>query len=192
MASIPDIRDAINKVKESGNNRYALLHCAIGYPPPMADLNLSAIAMMSKKFSCPIGYSDHTLGITIPIAAVAMGAKIIEKHFTLDNKSKGPDHGFSLSPSELKEFVYAIRSTERAMGMPVKKVAKSEIIHLLRGRRSLFARKDIRKGDIIDGESLIILRPASGIMPKFQDRVIGKKAKRDILKNEPVTWNKIK
>lgn len=192
MATMEEIGDAVRAIKDSGNEQYALLHCSIEYPPRMEDVNLAAIDAIDKEFSCPVGYSDHTLGITVPVAAVARGAKIIEKHFTLDITLNGPDHSFALSPSELKEMVAAIRDTEAAVGVPVKKPAEAEMIYLKRGRRSLFATASIKQGDIITKESISVLRPGSGLMPKYLDEVVGRKAKVDIIKNDPITWDKVK
>ncbi len=191
MATIREIAEAVEAVRKTGNRQYALLHCAIEYPPRMADLNLAAMDMMSKRFTCPIGYSDHTLGITVPVAAVARGAKIIEKHYTISKKLKGPDHRFALDPAELKSMVAAIRDVEEAIGVPEKKPVPAEEIHLRRGRRSIFSACDIKPGQVISGSMVAILRPASGIAPKFLKKVIGRKARSAIADNEPITWDKL-
>ncbi len=191
MANMEEIKEAVDAVIESGNNQYMLLHCGIEYPPRMEDLHLAAMDTIKKKYSCPIGYSDHTLGITVPIAAVARGAKIIEKHFTINKKSAGPDHKFALNSKELKAMVSAIRDVEQAIGAPGKKAVEREQIYLKRGRRSLFAKTNIRKGESISREGILVLRPASGLMPKYIDQVVGKKANVDIVANEPITWEKI-
>jgi len=191
MATLDDIADAVQAVTKTGNNNYALLHCGIEYPPRMEDIHLAAMDKICEVFSCPIGYSDHSLGLTVPIAAVARGAKIIEKHFTLDKFLKGPDHKFALSPKELKDMVTAIRETEMAIGKSDKKPVQAELIYLKRGRRSLFAKCEIRKGEIITKDMVSVLRPALGIMPKYIDEIIGKKAKNTIPKNEPILWELI-
>lgn len=191
MATLDDIADAVKAIRKTGNNNYALLHCGIEYPPRMEDIHLAAMDKMREVFSCPVGYSDHSLGLTVPIAAVARGAKIIEKHFTLDKTLEGPDHKFALSPKELKDMVTAIRETELAIGKSDKMPVQAELIYLKRGRRSLFAKCEIKKGEVITKDMISILRPALGIMPKYFDEVIGKKAKSTILKNEPITWELI-
>jgi len=191
MATIPEIAEATEAVRRAGNDQYALLHCAIEYPPRMRDLNLAAMDIMYKRFKCPIGYSDHTLGITIPVATVARGAKIIEKHYTISRKLKGPDHRFALDPVELKLMVKAIRDVEEAIGISKKGPVPAEEIHLKRGRRSIFAACDIEPGQVITESMTAILRPASGLAPKFLEKVIGKRAKTDIADNEPITWDKL-
>jgi pseudaminic acid synthase len=191
MATLDDISDAVKAITKTGNNNYALLHCGIEYPPRMEDIHLAAMDKMHEVFSCPVGYSDHSLGLTVPIAAVARGAKIIEKHFTLDKTLNGPDHKFALSPKELKDMVTAIRETELAIGKSDKMPVQAELIYLKRGRRSLFAKCEIKKGEVITKDMISILRPASGIMPKYFDEIIGKKVKSTIPKNEPITWELI-
>lgn len=191
MSTIKEIDKAVKTIKEAKNDQYALLHCSIEYPPKMDDVNLAAMRTISKKFLCPVGYSDHTLGLTVPIAAVARGAKIIEKHFTLDKKSYGPDHAYALEPLELNKMVSAIRDTEKAIGSFHKKPVKAESIYLKRGRRSIYAKRTIKKDAIISQDMIIILKPAIGIEPEYLDLLIGSKAKRVILENEPITWSKI-
>ena len=191
MATLDDISDGVKAITKTGNNNYALLHCGIEYPPRMEDIHLAAMDKMREVFSCPVGYSDHSLGLTVPIAAVARGAKIIEKHFTLDKTLEGPDHKFALSPKELKDMVKAIRETELAIGKSDKMPVQAELIYLKRGRRSLFAKCEIKKGEVITKDMISILRPALGIMPKYIDEIIGKKAKNTIPKNEPIVWELI-
>lgn len=191
MATLDEIEDAVQAVLETGNQEYALLHCGIEYPPRMEDVHLAAMSVMRTKFPCPIGYSDHTLGLTVPIAAVALGAAIIEKHFTVDKNLSGPDHQFALSPSELKNMVLAIRDVEKAIGLPQKGPVEAELIHLQRGRRSLFAARDIPANETITRDMISVLRPATGLKPKYLDTVVGKKAKTHIARNEPITWEKV-
>jgi pseudaminic acid synthase len=191
MATLKEIDEAVEALTGAGCTEYALLHCGIEYPPRMEDIHLAAMETMRQRYKCPIGYSDHTLGITVPIAAVARGAVIIEKHFTVDKNLPGPDHKFALSPEELKAMVAAIRDTEKAIGRPEKKPVEREMIYLKRGRRSLFAAVDIKKGEKITNSKLAVLRPGIGLMPKYLEEVIGKKAKTDILANEPLTWEKV-
>ncbi|MBI5134706.1 pseudaminic acid synthase [Candidatus Uhrbacteria bacterium] len=187
MATIEEIRDAVEAVEQTGNTQYALLHCGVGYPPPMNDLHLAAMDVMREQFMCPIGYSDHTIGLTIPIAAVARGASIYEKHFTLDRNLPGPDHKFALEPAELAAMVRGIRDVEQAIGRPQKCVAESELTYYRRGRRSIFTNRAIKKGDIIKREMLSIVRPALGLLPKDLDRVIGKRARVNMEAFDPVT-----
>lgn len=191
MAAMGEIEEALQAIYGQGNEQVVLLHCGISYPMPVEEVNLAAMDTMKQAFQLPIGYSDHTLGITVPIAAVARGAKVIEKHFTLDRKLKGPDHKFAIEPHELKAMVKAIRDTEKAIGSPVKALAQVEEIHHRRGRRSIFAKTDIPKGTIITEDMLAVLRPGIGLMPKYFDIVVGRVAQNDIKKNEPITWDKI-
>lgn len=191
MANMEEIEDAVNTIREAGNDQYALLHCGIEYPPRVEDIHLAAMDTISEKFQCPVGYSDHTTGNTVPIGAVARGAKIIEKHFTIDKNLKGPDHKYALSPVELREMVLAIRDVEKAIGLPQKKAVERELVYLKRGRRSLFAKRDIKKGDRITKEMISILRPATGLLPKYLDEVARKRARIDIYRNEPITWEKL-
>jgi len=191
MATMEEIDEAVEAVKKEHNDQYALLHCGIEYPPKMEDIHLAAMEAMRGRFACTIGYSDHTLGVTVPVAAVARGATIIEKHFTLDKALPGPDHSFALSPTELKSMVVAIRDVEKAIGRSEKQPVEREQIYLSRGRRSLFAKVDIEAGTVITKEMISILRPGIGLMPKYLDRVIGKKARSRIVQAEPITWETI-
>lgn len=191
MASLGEIEDAIMAIHGEGNNQIALLHCGISYPMPVGEVNLAAMDTLRQAFQVPVGYSDHTLGITVPIAAVARGANIIEKHFTVDKTLKGPDHKFALNPDELKDMVKSIRDVEQAIGSYIKSNTASEELHKSRGRRSIFAITDIPEGTVITKEMIAILRPGVGLMPKFIDMVIGRKAQRNIKKNEPITWEAI-
>lgn len=191
MASLGDIEDAINAVKEEADVGIALLHCAINYPPPLKDLNLRAIQTLKQAFQVPVGYSDHTLSTTIPAVCVALGARIIEKHFTLDRTLKGPDHVFALEPHELREMVKNIRDTEQALGIPIKFRPKSEDNLYKLARRSIIARKNIPKGKIIEASDLIIKRPGYGIQPKFLKIIIGREARKDIEEDDIITWNLI-
>ncbi len=141
---------------------------------------------IDSAFGFPVGYSDHTLGITIPIAAVARGAKVIEKHFTISRRLSGPDHSFALEPAELKNMVRAIRDTEQAVGNPRKTVAQSELVRYKRGRRSIFAKVDIPRGTRIEPEMLAVLRPGIGLMPKYLDMVVGRVAQTNIKAGQPI------
>jgi len=191
MASLGEIEEALQTVYAAGNKQVALLHCGISYPMPLPDVNLAVMDTLNMAFQVPVGYSDHSLGITVPIAAAARGAMVIEKHFTIDKSLKGPDHKFALNPDELKAMVKGIREAEMCVGSPVKRLAESEKIHHQRGRRSIFAATDIPRGTVITGEILAILRPGVGLHPRYLDTVIGRKAAVDIKANDPITWDKI-
>jgi N-acetylneuraminate synthase/N,N'-diacetyllegionaminate synthase len=192
MANVEEIKEAIDVIKSEDNEEIILLHCNSQYPAPAEIVNLNAIETMSREFKVPIGFSDHTLGIHIAIAAVAKGAKVIEKHFTLDRKMKGPDHSFAVEPDELKEIVQNIRDVEKATGAGIKEVSKQEREMYEKGRRSIIAAGDIPKGTIIDREMLIIKRPGFGIKPKFLNEVVGKEAIKDIKADQWITWADIK
>lgn len=164
-----------------------ILHCVTEYPAPERDINLRAMQAIRARFGLPIGYSDHSLGIHIPIAAVAMGATVIEKHFTIDTKMDGPDHACSLSPAELKLLVDLIRKVELSFGNGEKKPAQSELKNREIVRRSLFAAKEIRSGEIFSEKNMIALRPGSGISAKHFYDWIGRKASRDFSAGEMIS-----
>lgn len=191
MATLGDIEDAIKAIKEESNSSIALLHCAIGYPPAFDDLNLKAIKTLEKAFDLPIGYSDHTMSVNIPAVCVALGANIIEKHFTLDRCLEGPDHKFALEPEELKKMVKNIRETELALGSTKKIVPKSEKNLYRLARRSIIAARDIPNGKIIEKSDIIIKRPGYGIAPKFINIILGRPAKNKIHKDDIITWEMI-
>lgn len=178
--------------KSGFNQQLTLLHCVSNYPAHAKDVNLCAMNTLKVSFGLPVGYSDHTLGIEIPIAAVAMGAKVIEKHFTLDKNMKGPDHKASLEPDELKAMVKAIRNVEKAMGDGVKKPAVSEDETRIIARRSLVAKRDIKKGSVIRSGDIIIKRPGNGIPPEFKETIKGMKAKKNIIADSVIKWGDLK
>ena len=161
-----------------------VLQCNTDYPTQMEDVNLNAMLSIKNKFGVKIGYSDHTLGIEIPIAAVAMGAKVIEKHFTLDRNMPGPDHSASLNPNELKEMVVAIRNVEKAMGSGIKYPSQSEIKNISVVRKSIVALKDINKGDEFTVNNLSVKRPGTGITPMEWDKYLGKYSNKDYKKDD--------
>tara|TARA_R110001632_G_scaffold132368_2_gene246813 strand:- start:285 stop:1289 length:1005 start_codon:yes stop_codon:yes gene_type:complete len=181
MAEMSEIRDAINIIVSAGTKieNIKVLHCNTEYPTPMSDVNLEAMNTIKEVFKVPVGYSDHTLGIEIPIAAVAMGAIVIEKHFTLDKTMEGPDHKASLEPHELEAMVTAIRNIEQAMGNGIKAPSPSEAKNKPIARKSIVASKDISKGEVFDENNLTIKRPGTGISPMKWDEVIGRKATKD-------------
>ena len=182
MATIAEIKDAVKVLTDNGvsKDKITVLHCNTEYPTPMEDVNLKAMLHIQQELGVPVGYSDHTLGIEVPIAAVALGATVIEKHFTLDKTLPGPDHKASLEPEELKAMVMAIRNIEKAIGgSGLKEVSKSEAKNKPIARKSIVATKTIKKGDLFSVENLTIKRPGTGISPMQWDEVIGKTAKKD-------------
>jgi N-acetylneuraminate synthase len=172
--------------KNALKDKVALLHCTTEYPAPFVDVNLCAMATLQQAFGLPVGYSDHTLGISIPIAAVAMGAVIIEKHFTLDRTLPGPDHKASLEPDELKQMVKSIREVESALGSSIKQPALSELKNRLVARKSLVAAQDIRKGEPFTQDNLAVKRPGDGINPVHYWEWLGRIADRDYRQDDKV------
>ncbi len=186
MADLGEIEDALDVLIESGTDRkdITVLHCNTEYPTPFEDVNLQAMLTIREAFKVDVGYSDHTPGIEIPIAASALGAKVIEKHFTLDRSLPGPDHKASLEPDELKAMIKAIRNIEKALGDGIKKPSKSEIKNIQIARKSIVAKRDIRKGEIFSQENLVTKRPGTGISPMRWTEILGKKAPKDFKKDE--------
>lgn len=188
MCTLGMIEDALNVLYRNGlsTDDITLLHCNTEYPTPMVDVNLRAMETLRSAFGTQVGYSDHTKGIEVPIAAVAMGATVIEKHFTLDRTLPGPDHVASLDPTELKAMVEAIRNIEKAMGSSVKKVSASEEKNINVARKSIVVSKAIRKGETFSEDNLTVKRPGNGISPMKWDEVIGIQAKRDFEEDEMI------
>lgn len=184
MSTLGEIEAALQILKQNGAKEIALLHCNTEYPTPMEDVNLRAMHTMKEAFQLEIGYSDHTLGIEVPIAAVAMGAKIIEKHITLDKHLEGPDHQASLEPHELKDMVKAIRHIEKALGTGIKKPSPSELKNLSIARKSIVAKTAIKKGEAFTQHNITTKRPGSGLSPMQWDDVVGRRARRDFLEEE--------
>lgn len=187
MANLEEIKAALNVLMENGvqKNDITVLHCNTEYPTPMEDVNLKAMLLIRDNLKVKVGYSDHTAGIEVPIAAVALGACIIEKHFTLDRNLPGPDHKASLEPDELKEMVRAIRNVEKALsGSGLKEPSPSEMKNKDIARKSIVAAKDIHKGEPFTEENITVKRPGNGISPMKWDELIGQKAKRDFNEDE--------
>ena len=184
MSSLDEIESALNVLKENGACDISILHCNTQYPTPYSDVNLRAMYTLKNKFGLKVGYSDHTQGIEVPIAAVALGAEIIEKHFTLDRNMEGPDHKASLEPSELADMVLAIRNIEKALGDGEKRVTESERANLSVARKSIVAKTDIKKGEVFSEFNLTTKRPGSGISPMKWNNVQGTAAIRDFQKDE--------
>ena len=182
MSNLQEVKEAVAELEKGGllRKQVTVLHCNTEYPTPMKDVNLKAMLQIGDELGVEVGYSDHTLGIEVPIAAVALGACIIEKHFTLDRNLKGPDHSASLEPSELKSMIRAIRNVEMAIsGSGMKETTKSEKINIDIARKSLFTSKPIRRDTRLTQGDLIALRPGDGISPMRIDELIGKKVKSD-------------
>ncbi|MCJ7791209.1 MAG: N-acetylneuraminate synthase [Dehalococcoidia bacterium] len=191
MSTLGEIEEALGVLRKEGAEEIILLHCVSCYPAASEDINLRAMDTLRRAFKLPVGLSDHTLGIAIPIAAVALGACVIEKHFTLDRYFPGPDHRVSLEPGELKHMVKAIRDVEKALGDGVKKPAEEEKENKELVRRSLVAKVDIAEGTMLAEEMLDIKRPAGGIEPKYIGLVVGRRAKKDIAKDSLIMWEEV-
>lgn len=181
MSSLSEINDALEVLINAGTKKenIIVLHANTMYPTPFEDVNLNAMLTIRDKFDIEVGYSDHTLGIEVDIAAVALGAKVIEKHFTLDNKMNGPDHNSSLEPNKLKEMIKAIRNIEIALGSFEKKCSSSEEPNLIPSRKSIVASQKIKKGDYLTENNLTTKRPSTGRSPMMWDDLIGSIAERD-------------
>lgn len=188
MSTLDEVREALSVLEANGAGEITLLHCTTQYPAPFEEVNLNAMLTLRSEFGKEVGYSDHTAGIEIPIAAVAMGASIIEKHFTLDRNMEGPDHKASLEPDELQAMIRAIRNIEKAMGSGEKKPVKSEIANIAVARKSITAVRNIEKGEILTEENLTTKRPGNGISPMNWYKVLGTKATRDFQEDELIEW----
>lgn len=186
MSTLGEVRDAVRVLNECGTTDISVLHCNTQYPTPMEDVNLNVLRTMKRELNLPIGYSDHTNGIEIPIAAVALGAEIIEKHFTLDKSMEGPDHSASLNPDELKEMVAAIRNVEKAMGCSEKRMTESEKDNVVVARKSIVAKRRINSGEVFTEENITTKRPGNGVSPMLWDCVIGQIAVRDYNMDEMI------
>ena len=186
MSNMDEIEAAINVLEESGTHRskITVLHCTTAYPVPMSDVNLRAMQSLQNEFNVAVGYSDHTLVIEIPIAAVALGATIIEKHFTTDRSLPGPDHKASLEPTELKAMIDGIRKIEEALGDGIKRLMPSEITNLPIARKSIVANQPINAGTLFTEFNLTAKRPGIGISPMDWNKLIGRKANRNYLADE--------
>jgi pseudaminic acid synthase len=188
IAELCDIKEAVNACKRMGNEQIALLKCTSAYPTPLEEVNLKTIPHLAETFKTVVGLSDHTLGISVPIAAVAIGAKIIEKHFILDRKLGGPDSAFSLEPEEFKTMINSIREVEKALGGVsyelTEKVKKSREFS-----RSLFVVKDIKAGENFTEENIRSIRPGYGLHPKYLRDILKKKSKKDVKKGTPLSWD---
>lgn len=188
MASLAEIEDAVHAIRKERNNQLALLKCTSAYPALPEEMNLRTIPHLAQMFNVPVGLSDHTLGISVPVAAVALGACIVEKHFTLSRKIPGPDSAFSLEPPEFKMMVDAIRETEKALGRVCYEVSECENESRV-FRRSLFVVKDMKKGELFTDENVRSIRPGYGLAPKYISRIVGKRAKQNLKKGTAMDWD---
>ncbi len=188
ISTLSDIEEAVNACKRMGNHQISLLKCTSAYPAPFKEMNLRTIPNLKDTFKAVVGISDHTLGISVPIASVALGAKIIEKHFILDRNMGGPDAAFSLEPEEFRSMVKAVKEVESALGEVsyelTEKIKKSREFS-----RSLFIVEDVKAGDKLTPENVRSVRPGFGLHPRYLDRILGRKAKKDIKKGTPLDWD---
>lgn len=194
MTTLGEIENAVNVLLDNGipKETIQILHCNTEYPTPMKDVNLRAMNTIKVAFGVGVGYSDHTLGIEIPVAAVALGAEVIEKHFTLDKEMEGPDHKASLNPVELQQMVSAIRNVELAMaGDGYKQPSESEKKNMAVARKSIHLRKELAQGAVITEKDLLMIRPGDGISPFEMDKIVGRKAGKDLPAFHKLSWSDI-
>ncbi|MDD4625226.1 MAG: N-acetylneuraminate synthase family protein [Candidatus Pacebacteria bacterium] len=189
ITNIQDIEFVVNDIKTHGNSEIALFQCTSQYPAPYGEINLKVIEFLKEKFDCPVGLSDHSEGIFIPVAGVAMGANMIEKHFTLSRNLPGVDQPASIEPQELKEMVYNIRKTEEAIGKKEKSIQPSEKEHLISMRKSLVAAKKIGENYLVQETDILVKRPGNGISPTEIDKLIGKRTKKPIEQDDLFSWD---
>lgn len=191
MGTLDEIKDALKAIRTTGNNKILLMHSVSAYPTPPSEANLNAIETIKKKFHYPVGYSDNGSDMLVPLVAVAKGAKIIEKHFTLDKKMKGPDQSLSSNPLEFKMLVEKISTIEKMFGNGLKYCQTSELQNRIYARRSIVAKVSISKGVVIKQEMLAIKRPATGIEPKYLHKLLGKKTIRKIHADKTINWKDV-
>ncbi|MBN2564008.1 MAG: pseudaminic acid synthase [Phycisphaerae bacterium] len=190
MASLTEIEEAVQAIRGEGNEQIALLKCTSAYPAPPEEMNLRTIRDMAERFGVPVGLSDHTLGIAVPVASVALGACIIEKHFTLSRAEPGPDSAFSLEPQEFKAMVEAVRDVEKALGRVNYEVTEHERASRV-FRRSLFIVQDVKAGEILTESNVRSIRPGNGLPPKHLTEIIGRRAARDLPRGTPLSWDDV-
>lgn len=192
MSTLEEVKEAVKAIYSKNNEKLILLHCTSNYPVKYKDVNLGAMDTLRKTFNVPVGYSDHTLGIEVAVAAVALGASVIEKHFTLDKQMEGPDHSASLEPHEFRFMVKSIRNIQTAIGSSVKKAQASETDTKSIARKSVVAANDIPRFAKITRKMLTVKRPGTGIEPKYLNEVVNSITKIKIKKDETLKWNKVK
>ncbi len=190
-ATLSEIDEAVRVVQKTGNRNLVLMQCITNYPSKIDSANVNVLKTYQKAFGCLTGYSDHSQGHVVALASVVLGARVIEKHFTLNKNDKGPDHPHSMEPEEFKFMVNAIREVERAMGSPHKEVVEEEKETVYVQRRGIYAKRDIKKGQVITEQDIDVLRPALGIPPKFMSTIIGKTVNKDIVARDPIYWEDI-
>jgi N-acetylneuraminate synthase/N,N'-diacetyllegionaminate synthase len=191
LSTLDEIKEALDVLKKNGVENIILLHCVTSYPTKPEEANLRVIPILKRKFGFPVGFSDHTLGVFVSVSAVALGAVLIEKHFTLSKELSGPDHRASLEPSEFKQMVMAIREVEKSLGDGEKRLTADEEEIKKVARRSIVARVKIAKGTVIREDMLDFKRPGTGLRPRDMDKVVGKKAKKGIEADELITFEKL-
>jgi len=187
MATLAEIDEAVSAIREAGGNQLALLKCTSAYPAPPEEMNLRTILHMAEAFGVPAGLSDHTLGTAVPVAAVALGACIVEKHFTLSRQDPGPDKAFSLEPHEFKEMVGAMRTVEKAFGKVSYEITEKQKASRV-FRRSLFVVKDMQTGEVFTRENVRSIRPGNGLHTRYLDKILNRKATKKISKGTPLMW----
>lgn len=188
MSYMDEVKGAVSRIKQGNTQEIAVLHCISNYPPKDDDINLNVIKTMKEELDMPIGFSDHSMGITVPIAAVAIGANIIEKHFTISRELEGMDHFYALEPQELKRMVEEIRKVEKAMGNGAKVPVKAEYAERHYARRGIIAACNLKADDVIEEKHLDYVRPVNGIESKYYKEVIGRKVNKDIKEDEAIRW----
>lgn len=188
-ATMAEIDEAVRTIEKAGNTNLVLMQCITNYPSKIDSANVNVLRTYQSAFNVLTGYSDHSPGHVVALAATVLGSRVIEKHFTLDKKAKGPDHPHSMEPNEFKFMVDSIREVERAMGTGRKQVVDEEAETVFVQRRCLYAKKDLKIGDIITEDAIDVLRPALGIPPKFKSVVIGKECRQNITKGQPLFWD---
>ena len=188
-ASMSEIDEAVRTIENTGNKNLVLMQCITNYPSKIESANVNVLKTYQSAFGCLTGYSDHSPGHTVALASVVLGARVIEKHFTLNKKDKGPDHPHSMEPAEYRFMVDSIREVESALGSSRKEVVEEENETVFVQRRCLYAKRDIRKGHVLTEDDIDVLRPALGIPPKFKETVIGKTVNKDIPARDPIFWD---
>jgi sialic acid synthase SpsE len=184
MSTLEEVRRTVRTITDAGNRQFALLHCVSSYPAPAGSANLRAMEALRREFGCLVGFSDHTLGREVALAAAALGANILEKHITLDRTLPGPDHGASMEPEEFAQMIAGIRAVESALGDGVKRPAACEEELAEAARRSLVAAQRIPRGAVLIEKHVVVLRPGTGLAPAMRSQIIGRRAKRDIAAGE--------
>ena len=190
-ATMAEIDEAVRTIEKTGNKNLVLMQCITNYPSKIESANVNVLKTYQNAFGCLTGYSDHSPGHVVALASVVLGGRVIEKHFTLNKKDKGPDHPHSMEPDEFKLMVESIREVEKAMGSTRKEVVEEEGETVFVQRRCLYAKKDLKAGQIISEEAIDVLRPALGIPPKYKQTIIGKKINKDIPARDPIFWEDI-